>query len=362
MNNGNFISKYIFGRQRDENKTSLMSSSTNKPSYISFHKQNSINSINSISNLSNNYKNSVDNKHTKLINNQFSLSSQKKTDLKNLNSIFNEKLNTTKTQSVEFFSIKESKLRQLEKDNLLLKSKLKIKEKLLSESQNRIKELELENRMLKIELDANKINKITEKNELNKKTVIKINYFSSKSLNNQQIHKNTFNKYQIKGTSNSSKTVQNFGQAILINDNENKEIVDLINTNNKENIVELIDNQINNNDDNLDNEILSQYNHNYDINNPPEDLTYEQLLELQDKIGFVCRGFTEEEIEKIPKVKFLFNDIDNFCTICREDYVLNEPLSQLTCRHMFHPQCVSQWLLKEKNCPNCKEEVITEYN
>ena len=42
------------------------------------------------------------------------------------------------------------------------------------------------------------------------------------------MHKNNFNKPQLKGTSNSTKVVQNFGQAILINDYENKENIDLI--------------------------------------------------------------------------------------------------------------------------------------
>ena len=79
MNNGNFISKYILGMSREENKSSSMSSSINKPNNNSFHKQNSISSINSISNVSNDDKNSVDNKHSKLIYNQFSLSCQKNT-------------------------------------------------------------------------------------------------------------------------------------------------------------------------------------------------------------------------------------------------------------------------------------------
>ena len=36
----------------------------------------------------------------------------------------------------------------------------------------------------------------------------------------------------------------------------------------------------------------------------PDDMTYEQLLELQEKIGFVEKGFKHEEVQKIPLVKY----------------------------------------------------------
>lgn len=36
----------------------------------------------------------------------------------------------------------------------------------------------------------------------------------------------------------------------------------------------------------------------------PDEMTYEQLLELQEKIGFVEKGFKPEEVEKIPLIKY----------------------------------------------------------
>ncbi len=38
-----------------------------------------------------------------------------------------------------------------------------------------------------------------------------------------------------------------------------------------------------------------------DAQNPnPDTMTYEQLLELSEKLGHVSKGFTEEEIHRIP--------------------------------------------------------------
>jgi hypothetical protein len=36
----------------------------------------------------------------------------------------------------------------------------------------------------------------------------------------------------------------------------------------------------------------------------PDEMTYEQLLELQEKIGYVEKGFKQEEVEKIPLIKY----------------------------------------------------------
>ena len=35
----------------------------------------------------------------------------------------------------------------------------------------------------------------------------------------------------------------------------------------------------------------------------PDIMTYEQLLALQDRIGFVCKGMTVQEMDKFPMMK-----------------------------------------------------------
>lgn len=95
----------------------------------------------------------------------------------------------------------------------------------------------------------------------------------------------------------------------------------------------------------------------------PDNMTYEELLELQDRIGYVSRGFSEKEIKLIPKLKFDKSQLnflidDKICTICQYDYRNGQDLRYLNCKHSFHINCVDYWFKREKVCPNCKEEVV----
>ena len=63
---------------------------------------------------------------------------------------------------------------------------------------------------------------------------------------------------------------------------------------------------------------------------------------------------------KNKKVKvFYMVDINNInqecCTICLEK---PDKAIQLKCGHVFHKECINQWLPKNKTCPNCRELII----
>ena len=54
------------------------------------------------------------------------------------------------------------------------------------------------------------------------------------------------------------------------------------------------------------------------------------------------------------------SDVGGTCSICLIDYELGGPkVSELNCanRHVFHTECVKQWLEKNSKCPLCREEV-----
>ncbi|KAG4128962.1 hypothetical protein ERO13_D09G051200v2 [Gossypium hirsutum] len=99
-----------------------------------------------------------------------------------------------------------------------------------------------------------------------------------------------------------------------------------------------------------------------------DNMSYEQLLELADKIGYVHTGLKEEEISRcISKIKgSMKNDlapnkpmhVDNKCSICQEEYEDegDEEMGKLCCGHSFHIQCIKQWLLQKNACPVCKTE------
>ncbi|KRX04613.1 hypothetical protein PPERSA_04428 [Pseudocohnilembus persalinus] len=93
-----------------------------------------------------------------------------------------------------------------------------------------------------------------------------------------------------------------------------------------------------------------------------DSMTYEQLLELQDKIGFVSKGLTKEQIKLISKQYYneqmkKFGDV---CTICYNDFQEKEKVRILNCEHIFHASCIKNWLKQEKTCPMCKKEITNE--
>mmetsp|Transcript_10966 Transcript_10966/g.16117 ORF Transcript_10966/g.16117 Transcript_10966/m.16117 type:complete len:295 (+) Transcript_10966:1405-2289(+) len=46
------------------------------------------------------------------------------------------------------------------------------------------------------------------------------------------------------------------------------------------------------------------------------------------------------------------------CTICMEIHEKNDRLHLLTCKHMFHERCFREWMMYNKHCPLCKQEII----
>lgn len=52
------------------------------------------------------------------------------------------------------------------------------------------------------------------------------------------------------------------------------------------------------------------------------------------------------------------------CLICLSSYETDEECRQLkTCGHMFHKECIDQWLLTGRNsCPLCRGEGVKPLN
>ncbi|KAL8218632.1 hypothetical protein R6Q57_022005 [Mikania cordata] len=92
-------------------------------------------------------------------------------------------------------------------------------------------------------------------------------------------------------------------------------------------------------------------------------MSYEELVELSDRIGYVDGGLQEDEILeclKRPKKSFIksvdFNSKvkDSKCSICQEECKGDEDLGRLECGHYHHLDCIKQWLLRKNECPICK--------
>jgi hypothetical protein len=61
-----------------------------------------------------------------------------------------------------------------------------------------------------------------------------------------------------------------------------------------------------------------------------------------------------------------FNELDDTnknryktCSICIDDFILEDEIRQLSCSHIFHTKCVDPWLLKESyKCPMCRDDTL----
>ena len=72
---------------------------------------------------------------------------------------------------------------------------------------------------------------------------------------------------------------------------------------------------------------------------------------------------SEKNFEKIETLEILDDDLEKMyqesnCNICFENYIKNDTLKKLNCNHIFHKDCLYDWLCKEKvTCPTCRKDV-----
>lgn len=65
----------------------------------------------------------------------------------------------------------------------------------------------------------------------------------------------------------------------------------------------------------------------------------------------------EKSLEKIQKHK-IKKDMTEKCTICMDDMKEGDEYYNLTCNHIFHIDCIKEYLLNYNHmCPLCKEEI-----
>jgi hypothetical protein len=90
-----------------------------------------------------------------------------------------------------------------------------------------------------------------------------------------------------------------------------------------------------------------------------DSMSYEELLQLEEKIGTVSKGLNEEQYCKLAKsiAGEKAEGEERLCSICYDDIKCGEEFNTLPCKHHFHSHCIKEWLIKEKICPLCKQEI-----
>ena len=66
-----------------------------------------------------------------------------------------------------------------------------------------------------------------------------------------------------------------------------------------------------------------------------------------------------KDFNKLNKCKYN-NKYNKTCTICFDEFELNQTVIQLKCNHNYHINCIKEWLCNNSNkCPLCKIPVIS---
>lgn len=86
----------------------------------------------------------------------------------------------------------------------------------------------------------------------------------------------------------------------------------------------------------------------------PDVMNYEQLQELEERMGSVSKGFSEMEINLIPTTTC--NSTKEDCAVCLEGVKIGEEIKKLSCGHEFHKECINECFKTTKKCPYCMHE------
>ena len=114
--------------------------------------------------------------------------------------------------------------------------------------------------------------------------------------------------------------------------------------------------------DNYEDEMNDPGNSNNNSLYPNVDqMTYEQILELEEQIGNISNGLSDEEMKHLKREKYIkYKYLDDKCIICQYAFKELETIVVFPCNHCFHFPCIKPWLSTQHHCPLCKKDIRKE--
>ncbi|XP_038696418.1 E3 ubiquitin-protein ligase MBR2-like isoform X1 [Tripterygium wilfordii] len=102
-----------------------------------------------------------------------------------------------------------------------------------------------------------------------------------------------------------------------------------------------------------------------------DNMSYEELLALEERMGSVSTALTEEALSTCLKTSiYQSTTIEDAitvcageksnvkCSICQEEYIVGDEVGRLRCEHRYHATCIQQWLRLKNWCPICKAAAV----
>ena len=92
------------------------------------------------------------------------------------------------------------------------------------------------------------------------------------------------------------------------------------------------------------------------------DINMQDMLGNIDDLQDIKVTLSKSDFNKLEKIqlnnKNLIDFLNSQCNICMEEYKIDDHITKLKCRHLFHKECIKDWLCKEKiSCPVCRMDV-----
>ena len=163
------------------------------------------------------------------------------------------------------------------------------------------------------------------------------NYYSQININNvQNNHNNNYNAQNNNNNVRNNNDVNNNAHEVQNNNNAQ-------NNNNVEN-----DNNVqNNNNNNIKKDIFAS--------SRPGEEDYSNLTDHEKKIRKLYLEMDEYQYKHIQKYE---SRKETECAICLEEFKGTDIIKAFhKCEHIFHKNCLRDWLKKQKVCPLCKHNL-----
>ncbi|KAH6944477.1 hypothetical protein HPB50_003351 [Hyalomma asiaticum] len=78
------------------------------------------------------------------------------------------------------------------------------------------------------------------------------------------------------------------------------------------------------------------------------ELTEEEQIEIVERIDL---------IQQVPKGLYDDGKKERECVICLEEFAVGDAVHFLPCMHIYHLNCIEDWLMRSFTCPSCMKPV-----
>ncbi|XP_055800821.1 E3 ubiquitin-protein ligase MBR1-like [Solanum dulcamara] len=92
-----------------------------------------------------------------------------------------------------------------------------------------------------------------------------------------------------------------------------------------------------------------------------ENMSYQALFEHHKRIniGLRVRAFDLSiKLHKYESPKSTCLDNKECCSICLDDYCDRDELAEIDCSHVYHVDCIKEWIKLKNSCPICKRDAL----